>query len=328
MKRRIFIFCLVISNFCFSETLCIYSSRAEHLVKPLFNAYTQKTGVKIVYRTDKEAPLLQRLLTELTNPRADILLTVDAGNLWKAKQWGLLQKVDSPVLNKNIPAYLKDKLNYWFGFSVRARTIVYHPDRVSLEELSTYEDLSSKKWKNRLLLRTSKKVYNQSLVGMMISRLGKRKTKEVIRGWKKNFVLQPLSSDTKVLKAIAEGQADVGIVNTYYLARLIDKDPYFPVKLFWANQNSSGTHVNISGAGVIKSAKNKKQAIAFLEWLSEVEAQKILAYSNFEYAVNSEVSMDSTLLSFGYFKPDTTNIAKAGQYQIPAILLMDQVGYR
>ena len=323
----LFILLLYVSS-SFSETLQVYSSRKEHLIKPLFDVYTEKTGVKIIYRVDKEAPLLQRLAAEKKNPEADLFLTVDAGNLWKAKQRGLLEPIFSPILTQNIPDFLRDVDNTWFSFSVRARSIVYHKERVDPKELSTYEGLGNPKWKGRLLLRTSKKVYNQSLVAMLLHHHGKSKTKEILEKWVDNFVSSPLSGDTQVLKAIANGNADVGIVNSYYLARLLKKDPQFPIKMFWANQKTSGTHINISGGGVVKNAKNKKQAIAFLEWLSQDKAQKILAYSNAEYPVNQAVALDSVLMQFGYFEPDKTNLAEAGKNQVPAIFLMDQVGYR
>jgi iron(III) transport system substrate-binding protein len=311
-----------------AEELVVYTARKEHLVKPLFDAYTKQTGVNIKYITDKAAPLLARLQAEGKNSPADMLITVDAGNLWQAADKGVLASVQSDVLQKNIPAYLRDKDNRWFGLSVRARTIVYSTERVKDGELTTYEALADPKWKGRLCLRTSKKVYNQSLVAMMIAQQGEVEAEKIVKGWVANLATAPFSNDTKTMKAIAAGQCDAGIVNTYYYGRLMKKQPDTKLALFWPNQNGRGVHVNISGAGVTKNAKHRDAAIKLIEWLSGEEAQKIFASLNMEYPVNPAVKPDARVAAWGTFKQDQLNVAKAGELQTKSVMLMDRAGYK
>jgi len=311
-----------------ADELVVYSARKEHLVKPLFDAYTKNTGVKIQYITDKAAPLLARLQAEGKNSPADMLITVDAGNLWQAAEKGVLASVQSATLDKNIPAHLRDEKGRWFGLSVRARTIVYATDRVKDGELTTYEDLADPKWKGRLCLRTSKKVYNQSLVAMMIAQKGEKASEEIVKGWVNNLATAPFSNDTKTMKAIAAGQCDVGIVNTYYYGRLMKKEPGTKLALFWPNQNDRGAHVNISGAGVTKNAKHRDQAIKLIEWLSGAEAQRIFASLNMEYPANPAIASDEVVKAWGTFKQDQLNVAKAGELQAASVMLMDRAGYK
>lgn len=333
MKKLSFI--LLITIFTITGTavaadkeLVVYSARKEHLIKDLFNKYEKETGVKIVYTTGKAAVLLQKILSEGTNTRADILLTVDAGNLWHAAQKDVLTAVDSPVLTANIPSYYRDPAGKWFGLSVRARTIVYHTGNVKKEDLKSYEDLAAGNWEGRLLLRTAKKVYNQSLVAMLIATHGERQTADIVKGWVRNLAAPPYSSDTKVLEAIAAGQGDVGVVNTYYFGRLLKKKPDLPLAIFWPDQDEDGVHVNVSGAGIVNHSKNKAEAVKFLEWLSEPDAQKIFADANMEYPVNTAVEAHAFVRSWGPFKASTVNLAKAGRFQADAIKLMDKAGYK
>ncbi len=308
--------------------LVVYSSRKEHLIKPLFDLYQEKTGTKIKYITDEAAPLMARLKAEGRNTSADIFMTVDAGNLWQAAEQGLLQSLDSKVLNNNVPAHLRDQDQRWFGLSIRARTIVYSTQRVRPEELSTYEALGNPQWRGRLCLRTSKKVYNQSLVATMLERLGEEKTLSVLEGWVNNLATPVFSNDTKLMEAIVAGQCDVGIVNTYYFGRLQEKNPTLPLRLFWPNQQDRGVHINISGAGVVKHARHTKIAQQFLEWLSSTEAQALLAGLNKEYPVNPQVKAVEQVESWGGYKADDINIAVAGRLQVPAIMIMDRAGYK
>ena len=312
----------------FADELVVYSARKEHLIKPLFDAYSQETGTKIAFITDKEGPLLQRLKAEGQNTRADLLLTVDAGNLWHAANEGVLQKVSSAVLNNNIPAHLRDPENQWFGLSLRARTLVYSTERVKPEELSSYEALGDSQWKDRLLLRTSKKVYNQSLIAMLIAEHGEENTEQIVAAWVANLAAPPFSNDTEVMEAIIAGQGDVGIVNTYYFGRLLKKNPDLPLALYWPNQESTGVHVNVSGAGVTRYAKNPQAAIKFIEWLSSEKAQNMFADANMEYPVNPAVQAHEYVKSWGTFKASQQNLAGAGALQTDAIKLMDRVDYR
>lgn len=308
--------------------IVVYSSRKEHLVKPLFDRFTAETGIKVSYITDGEGPLMTRLQAEAERTPADMLITVDAGNLWQAANLDLFQPVASEVLEQSIPAKYQDSQNRWFGLSVRARTIVYSTLRVQPEQLSTYENLSTDEWDGRLCLRTSKKVYNQSLVATLIERHGEERTEQIVKGWVDNLSTDVFPNDTALMEAIVAGQCDVGIVNTYYFGRMQKDDPAIPLALFWPNQLSSGVHVNISGAGITKYAKHPKLAQQLLEWLAQGEAQAMFGGLNMEYPVNPAVSVDELVQSWGEFKADDLNVEVAGRRQVEAIKLMDRAGYR
>lgn len=308
----------------------VYSTRNEQLIKPVFDAYTQQTGVKVTFVTDKEGPLLERLKQEGQNTQADVLLTVDAGSLWQAAQQGVLQPVESAVLQKNVAEHLRDPGKRWFGLSARARSIFYNPNLVKPEELSTYQALADDKWAGKLCLRTSKKVYNQSLVAMMIAANGEAATEAMVRGWVENLAVAPFADDTKLLEAIAAGECAVGIANTYYFGRLLKVKPDIAVKVFWPNQGEGqdGVHVNVSGAGVTTHAKHRDEAVKLIEWLSSTQAQNLFADANMEYPVNWDVKPAPIVSSWGDFKPSMTNISKAGELQAQAVQLMDRAGYQ
>ena len=293
----------------------------------MFDTFTKQTGIPVKFVTDKAGVLLARLRAEGKNSPADMLITTDAGNLWEAAQEGLLVPIKSEKLEANIPTYLRDPQNQWFGLSVRARTIVYNTNKVNTEELSTYADLANSKWQGRLCLRTSKKVYNQSLVAMMIAEYGKERTEQIVRGWVANLATDPLSNDTKAMEFVAAGKCDVTIVNSYYYGRLIEKTPNLPLAIFWPNQDGSGVHVNISGAGITKSTKNKKAAIMLLEFLSSKKAQKLFTDVNMEYPANPKITPDSIVAAWGNFKQNRMNVVKAGELQTESVKLMDRAGY-
>ncbi len=324
----VLVLAMLLPAVAFADELVIYSARKEHLIQPLIDVYTAETGTSISFITDKEGPLLQRLKAEGKNTHADLLITVDAGNLWHAASEGMLRKVSSATLEKNIPAHLRDPEGYWFGLSERARTIVYSTERVKPDELSSYEALGDKQWQKRLLLRTSKKVYNQSLVAMLIAEHGQTQTEQIVRSWVSNLAASPFSNDTKLMEAILAGQGDVGIVNTYYFGRLQKKNPELKLALFWPNQQTGGVHVNVSGAGVTRYAKNPSGAIKFLEWLSSEKAQNLFADANMEYPVNPQVKAHPFVTAWGTFSPSTQNLADAGRLQSESIMLMDRAGYR
>ena len=315
-----------------AEEITVYSARNEQLIKPLFDAYTKETGVEIKFITDKEGPLMARLKAEDKNTPADVLLTVDAGNLWQAGEEGLLRPIKSKVLNANVPAHLRDPDGEWYGLSVRARTLVYNTSKLKPAELSTYEDLANPKWKGRLCLRTSKKVYNQSLVAMMITEYGEGKTEDIVSGWVNNLATSPFPDDTKAMEAVAAGQCDVTIVNTYYFGRLLEKQPNLPLAIFWPNQalksKAAGVHVNVSGAGVTKYAKNPAAAQKLIEWLSSEKAQNLFADVNMEYPVNPRVKPDPKVAAWGSFKPNLINVKEAGSLQAKAVKLTDRAGYK
>ena len=315
-----------------AEGIVVYSARNEQLIKPLFDAYTRDTGVQIRFITDKEGPLMARLKAEGKNTPADVLLTVDAGNLWQASEEGLLRPIRSQTLETNVPAHLRDPDNEWFGLSVRARTIVYNTGKLKPAQLSTYEDLADPKWKDRLCLRTSKKVYNQSLVAMMITGYGEARTEDIVSGWVANLATSPFPDDTQALEAVAAGQCDLTLVNTYYFGRLMAQSPDLPLAIFWPNQNlqdrAAGVHVNISGAGVTRHAKNPAGAQKLIEWLSSDQAQNLFADVNLEYPVNPKVAPDRSVAAWGSFRQSLINVKEAGSLQVGAVKLMDRVGYK
>ncbi len=323
----IFVAMPTISSFA-KEEIVVYTARKEHLIKPLFDLYTQNTGIDVKYITGKAGALLERLKAEGVNSPADIFITVDAGNLWQAAEEGVLQPVSSDALNANVPANLRDPQGRWFGLSVRARTIVYNTNTEAGKELTSYEDLAKPEWKGRLVLRTSKKVYNQSLVASLIAEHGEKEAENIVAGWVRNLAVDPFSNDTKALEAVAAGIGDTAIVNTYYFGRLMKKKPELPLAIFWPNQQSSGVHVNVSGAGITANAKNKEGALMLIEWLSGEEAQAQFAGLNMEYPVNKKVAADPVVEKWGEFKSNPMNVAKYGELQGNAIKLMDRVSYK
>ena len=306
--------------------LVLYSAR-HYGQEPAFDAFTKKTGIQIKTLNGDAGQMFERLRAEGDKTPADLLLTVDAGNLWNAARAGLLASVTSAELSKNVPAHLRDPEGRWVGLTMRARTIVYNARRVGPGELSTYEALGDPKWKGRLCLRPSGYIYNQSLLATMIRRHGEPQTEEIVRGWVAN---QPtlINGDTKIIEAIAAGQCDVGLVNSYYLARALKKDPSTPVALFWANQQTSGTHVNVSGAGVTAHAKNRANAVRFLEYLSGLEAQQMFADVSLEYPANPRAEVNAIVKAWGPFKQDELNVAAAGEFQAAATRLADRAGYK
>jgi iron(III) transport system substrate-binding protein len=310
-----------------ADEVVVYSSRIDVLIKPVFDAYTAQTGVKVKFITDKEAPLMQRIKAEGEHATADLLLTVDAGNLWQAEQMGILQPFTSAKIDANIPAQYRSSTHSWTGLSLRARTIAYSTERVKPEELSTYEALADKAWEGRLCLRTAKKVYNQSLTATLIETHGAEQSEKILKGWVNNLSTDVFSDDIAVLEAINAGQCDVGIVNTYYYGRLHQQNPKLAVKLFWPNQADRGVHVNLSGVGLTKYAPHPDAAKALVEWMTESAAQKIFADINQEFPANPAVAPSAEVASWGAFKADTLPVEVAGKRQAEAIRMMDRVGW-
>jgi len=314
------------------EAVTVYSARIEELLKPTLDEYTKQTGVKVNLLTDRGGSLTERLAAEGASSPADVLITVDVGNLYNTAERGLLQKVDSPALEANVPANFRDPGNRWFGLSQRERTIFYAADRVKPEQLSTYEDLADPKWKGKLCLRTGKQAYTQSLVAMLLAEYGVEKTEAIVKGWVNNLAGDVFTNDTSLLKAIAAGQCDVGIANSYYYGRTLAKEPDFSkqVKLFWANQGKGqgGTHVNLSGAGVTKHAKNPEGARKLLEWLSSDKVQTAYTHGTYESPINKKAEEDPIVKAWGKFTPSPLNAGDIGSQQAEAIKLLDRVGYR
>jgi len=305
----------------------VYSSRIDELIKPVFDAYKAETGVTVQFITDKEAPLMQRIKAEGENGVADLLLTVDGGNLWQAEQMGILQPFKSAVVEQNIPPQYRSSTASWTGLSLRARTLFYSTERVDPSELSTYEALADSGWEGRLCLRTSKKVYNQSLTATLIETHGAAKAGQILQGWVNNLATDPFSDDISLLQAIDAGQCDVGMANTYYYGRLHRQNPNLKVRPFWPNQNDRGVHVNLSGIGLTAHAPHPQAAKKLIEWMTGEHAQRIFADSNQEYPANPAVPPSAEVASWGGFKADTIPVEVAGQRQAEAIRMMDRVGW-
>lgn len=310
-----------------AEEVVVYSSRIDELIKPVFDAYTAKTGVNIKFITDKEAPLMQRIKAEGDNGVADLLITVDAGNLWQAEQMGILQPFTSPLIDANIPPQYRSSTHAWTGLSLRARTIVYSTDRVQPGELSTYEALADSNWEGRLCLRTGKKVYNQSLTATLIETHGVAKAEQIIQGWINNLATDVFADDNAVILAVDAGQCDVGIVNTYYYGRLHQTNPQLRAKLFWPNQGDRGVHVNLSGVGLTRHAPHPEAAKKLVEWMTTPEAQGLFAEINQEYPANPAVKPSAEVAAWGEFKADSIPVEIAGKRQAEAIRMMDRVGW-
>jgi len=303
----------------------IYTSR-HYGVEPVFNRFTEETGIEVRFTTGSDALLRERLRAEGANTPADVYIAVDAGNLWLAAENGLLEALDSQVLLNNIPENLRDPQNRWFGLTKRVRTLMFHPDRVTAEELSTYEALTDPKWKGRLAMRPSTHSYTQSLVSSLIAAHGVERAEEIVRGWVANEPIY-IDSDTRLLEALAAGEADVAITNHYYLGRLLEGNPAFPIKVFWANQADRGAHVNVSGAGVTAHAPNRDNAIKLLEWLSS-EGQEMFAATNHEFPANPNVASHPIIVEFGTYMADPLPKPEYGRLQTEAVELLNRAGYQ
>ncbi|CAD0226035.1 Iron deficiency-induced protein A [Planktothrix agardhii] len=316
------------------QVLNIYSARHYDTDNQIYESFTKKTGIKVNLVEGKAEEMVERIKSEGANSPADILITVDAGNLWRAQQQGIFQPISSATLNQVIPANLREPNGNWFGFSKRARVIVYNKNKVNPAQLSTYEDLANPKWKGKIVARSSNNIYNQSLVASMIGESGTATTETWVKGFVANFARPPEGNDVSQIKAVAAGVGQLTLANTYYLGRLVaspkpeDKAIASKVGLFFPNQRAQGTHTNISGAGVIKTAPNKAGAIKFLEHLASPEAQKIFAQSAFEYPVVAGVPVSPVLSSFGTFKSNPINVAAYGKFNSQAIQIMDRAGWK
>lgn len=317
-----------------AEEVNLYSARKEELIKPLLDRFTAATGIKVNLVTGKEDALLERLKSEGRNSPADLLLTSDAGRLHRAREAGVLAAVETPALKKLVPAGYRDPGGYWYGLSLRARPIVYVTQRVHANELSTYEALADRKWKGRICIRSSDNIYNQSLVASMIAHRGVAATEAWAKGFVANFARPPVGGDRDQVLAAAAGQCDVVIVNTYYLAAMLNdpdasqRDAARKVAVFWPNQKDRGVHVNVSGIGVTAAARHRDNAVRLIEYLAGNEAQAWYAEVNHEYPVRSRVPVSKTLAALGAFKADKLSLDRLGQYNAEAVRLMDRVGWK
>ncbi|RCU51026.1 iron ABC transporter substrate-binding protein [Corallincola holothuriorum] len=317
-----------------SSEVNVYSSRKEALVKPLLDEFTAETGIKVNLVTGKDDALITRLQKEGKRSPADLLITADAGRLYRAKQANLLQVINSDAVNSNVPAHLRDAENYWVGLTMRARPIFYVKEKVQASELSTYEALTASKWAGRICIRSSSNIYNQSLIASVIAADGETAAEAFVAGLVKNFARPPAGGDTDQLKAAAAGMCDIAIANTYYFGRLAtsnkaqDQQVVNKLGVFWPNQQGRGTHVNVSGIGITQAAKNVPAATQLIEFMLTQQAQTWYAEVNNEYPVVTGVAPSATLTSWGEFKADATNLTKLGELNRRAVEVMDRAGWK
>ncbi len=308
------------------DVLRVYSGR-HYGSEKAFEQFAKETGIDVDFLFGGDAELRERLKTEGKETLADVYLTVDAANLALASGADLLQPLDSPVLEKAIPAQLQDPENRWFSLAVRARPIIYNPKRVDPTELSSYEALSDPKWKRRLCLRNSTSTYTQSLVASLIAHDGYDAALATVAGWVANEP-EMINSDPEIVRTVSAGACDVAIVNHYYVAQELAKSPKLAVKVFWPNQDGVGAHVNVSGAGVTKYADDPDLAQQFIEWLA-TKGQAVLIASSDEYPANDEVAKASEVVAgFGMFKADDLEAAEVGRLNADATRLMDEAKYQ
>ena len=325
---------ILIATAPISAQINLYTHRHYDSDKILFEKFTKETGIKINVIKGSADQLIQRMISEGKNSPADILLTVDAGRLHRAKEAGVLQSINSKTIIKNVPSEMRDPDGFWYGLTVRARVIVYAKDRINSNELSTYEDLATAKWKGKIAIRSSGNIYNQSLMASLIEANGSRRALRWAIGIRKNMARAPRGNDRDQVRAVAAGLADIAVVNTYYLGILAnskekkDRDVFNKVSVFFPNQNNRGTHINISGAGIAKYSKNKSDAIKFIEFLTSPEAQETFGKVNYEYPLFIENNKSDLLKSWGTFKADKQNLSILGIRNSEAVKLFDRADWK
>lgn len=312
----------------------LYTDRHYDTDAQLFKLFTEETGIEVNVVKGKSDELIERLAREGKDTEADLLITADAGRLHRAKTKKLLQPVTSETLFNNIPENLRDKDNQWFGLTVRGRVIVYSKDRVDPSELSTYEDLTNPKWEGKILVRSSSNIYNQSLLASLIAIHGEEKAKEWAKGVVANMAREPKGNDRAQATAVVAGEGDLAIMNTYYIGKMLNSSNPEEVKVaqnvgvFFPDQEGTGTHINVSGVGLTKYAKNKDNAVKLMEFLASAKAQKQFAQANYEYPANPSVEPSDLLKSWGDFKPQNINLSLLGEYNQRAVEIFNEVGWK
>jgi iron(III) transport system substrate-binding protein len=313
----------------------VYSGRHYQTDEALYAGFTKATGIKVNRIEASEDAIIERIRNEGERSPADVMITVDAGRLWRADQLALFQPAKSATLEKRIPESLRHPEGHWFGFSTRARVIAYNKERVKPGEISTYEELADPKWKGRVCMRSSTSIYNLSLMGALIDHLGESRAEAWAKGVRENLAQDPKGGDTDQLKAVAAGLCDVTVSNQYYYARLArsakpdEKQVADKLGIVFPNQASWGTHVNISGAGVLKHAPHRAAAVRFLEYLASDEAQRYFADGNNEWPAVRGVKVDNPVLNaLGDFKADRINVAVLGRNQASSQKIYDRVAWK
>ncbi|WP_421383210.1 Fe(3+) ABC transporter substrate-binding protein [Bacillus salacetis] len=312
----------------------VYTARHYDTDDAIYKNFEEETGIKVNVIKGEGDELMERLKREGEATEGDVFITADAGNLHKAKEAGLLQSIESETVNSNIAENLRDTDNKWVALTQRGRVIVYSKDRVDPSELSTYEDLANEKWKGKVLIRSSENIYNQSLMASFIELHGEEKAKEWAAGIVENMARDPKGGDTDQVKAIVAGEGDVAVANTYYVGRLLNSSDPEEVKVaeqvgvFFPNQDTTGAHFNISGAGLLKHAKNEDNAIKFLEYMTGTDAQGAFAEGNNEYPANAEVEASETLKAWGDYTKQDIPMAVLGENNADAVKLFNEVGWK
>lgn len=323
-----------------SPKITVYTSRHYVADDSLYKHFTRETGIRIFVVKNKDDILIDRLATEGPQSNADVLITADAGRLHRAKELGLLQPVESKLLAKLIDKSLRDPYNHWYALTMRARVLVYRSD-FDTQSLRNYLDLADPRWHGSILVRKSNHVYNQSLVSSVLANYGTRQTKQWLEGLVANFAREPAGNDRSQVLAVAKGEGDIAIVNSYYLGKMMsvtsEDDPNWQeqneafkrVRVMFPDQGSDGqgVHINISGAGVCKYSKNVKESTRFIEFLASDYAQKVFAAANYEYPIRENIEVAEILLSWGDFKRDIDSIKNLGMYNKEALKLMQQAGW-
>ena len=335
MFKKLVLSSLVLASSVFaSNEVNVYSHRHYDTDKELFKMFEEKTGIKVNVVKAKASALIKRLESEGSKSPADVLITVDAAGLFQAKQKDLFQEISSEYLTKSIPTALRDKDNKWFGLTKRSRVAVYKLDSGIEKELSTYEDLAKPKFKGQIMVRSSNNIYNQSLLAAMIAHHGEEYALTWAKGVVANMAKKPKGNDRYQVKAVANGIGKIAIANTYYIGKMVgnkDKsqaDAVKKVKIFFPKFENGGTHINVSGAGVVKYAPNKENAIKFVEFLASPEAQELFAGGNFEYPVLNSVKNSEIVSSWGSFEDDTISINTLGENNAKAIRIFDLAGWK
>jgi len=319
-----------------SNEVNLYSQRHYAVDELQYKNFTKLTGVKVNVVKANADELIERLKNEGESSPADLFVTVDASKLQKAAEFKLLQKVNNKIINNNVSHNLKDKNNFWVPITYRARIVVYSNDRVLKSELSTYEDLANAKWKNRILVRSSSNAYNQALMSSLVANLGSDMASNWSEGIVKNFARDPKGNDRDQVKAIAAGQGDLAIVNSYYIGLLLSSkneeeiNAGKSVSVFFPNQgkNERGSHINVSGIGLTKNSPNKENAIRLMEYLTSIDAQNTYVNNSYEYPANPLVKPSKIVQDWGTFKIDTLDLNMLGKFRQEAIRIFDKTGWK
>lgn len=322
------------SGYVSAKEVNVYSARKEELIKPLLDEFEASQKVKVNLITGKADALISRMASEGEFSPADVLLTTDVGRLHRAKTMGLTSAIDSDLLDSKIPQNMRDSQSHWYALTMRARPIMYHPDRVDVKQLSDVMALTDSQWKGRICIRSSGNIYNQSMIAAMIVKFGEDKVQNWANDFVKNFARKPKGGDRDQIKAVAAGQCDIAIANTYYLGGMLadtnskNHKIASQLKVFWPDQNGTGAHINISGAAVAKHAPNGDVAVQLIEFLASDSSQKWYAETNHEYPVVQGVEVSQLLKGFGDFKAEDVPLEKVGELNGDSVKLMDKAGWQ